>query len=104
MSKNNLWKVPAFCAAAGIISFNLIILLLSRFVLVTNPDGSVETDPTRVLILYASIFAVTVALGALLFRKMTRREIFVSASVMVSLGVVIQILNQLHRLSVDILR
>ncbi len=82
--KKTLWKVPLFCVAAGMLAFNAAVFLLSRFAIVTLPDGTMTSDNTRTLIIYGAIFIVTLMVGGLVvFRDMTRKEIFFSASIMV---------------------
>ena len=87
------WKVPVYCIAAGFISFQLMVHLLGRFTIVTLPDGSISTDQTRWLILSGVIFVFTVGIGGFFFRKMTRREIFCSATILVLCNIVFGLLS-----------
>ena len=87
--KKSWWKVPLYCMAAGWICFELKVRLLGRFAIVTLPDGSITSDNTRWIIMCGILFVITIAVGGLFFfRRMFRRELFASASVMVALNVV----------------
>lgn len=87
--KTSWWKVPLYCMVAGWICFELEVRLLGRFAIVTLPDGSITSDNTRWIIMCGILFVITIAVGGLFFfRRMSRRELFVSASVMVVLNVV----------------
>ena len=87
--KKAWWKVPLYCAAASWICFQLEVRLLGRWALVTLPDGSISSDNTRWMIMSAFLFLAVVCVGGFLFfRKMTRKEIFCSASVLVALNIV----------------
>lgn len=90
--KKSWWKVPLYCMAASWICFQLEVRLLGRWAIVTLPDGSMSSDPTRRMILSAVLFLAVVCIGGFLFfRKMTRKEIFYSASVLVALNVLLGI-------------
>ena len=81
------WKVPLYCIVASWVSFQLETIL-GRWTLVTLPDGSLTTDFTRWRIVEAVLLAAIVCVGGFLFfRRMTRKEIFFSASVLVVFNV-----------------
>lgn len=83
------WKVPLYCMAASWICYQVKIRI-GTWAIVTLPDGSVSFDNTRWAIMCAVLFLAVVCLGGLLFfHKMTRREIFISASVLVALNLVL---------------
>ena len=87
--KRNWWKVPLYCLIASWICFQLEVRLLLRFAIVTMPDGSISSDSTRSLIVFAFVFVAVLLIGGLaFFRKISRRELLVSALVMVALNVV----------------
>ena len=87
--KRNWWKVPLYCLIASRICFQLEVRLLLRFAIVTMPDGSISSDSTRSLIVFAFVFVAVLLIGGLaFFRKISRRELLVSALVMVALNVV----------------
>lgn len=87
--KKAWWRVPLYCIIASWVCFQLESRFLGRWALITLPDGSVSADNTRWLILSCALFIITVAIGGFFFfRKMTRRELFRSASVLVILNVV----------------
>ncbi len=94
--KKTWWKVPLYCIAASWVCFQLTVHVFGRWALATLPDGTITADRTRELILHAALFAAVVLIGGLLFfRKMSRREIFQSASVLVVLNVVLGIFTYL---------
>lgn len=87
--KRHWWKVPLYCLIASWICFQLEVRLLLRFAIVTMPDGSISSDSTRSLIVFAFVFVAVLLIGGLaFFRKISRRELLVSALVMVALNVV----------------
>lgn len=62
--------------------------------IVTLPDGTITSDSTRMLIGYGAIFIVTVIVGGMVFfRNMTRKEIFFSASIVVAIGLIMNVLQ-----------
>ncbi|MCI8608883.1 MAG: hypothetical protein HFE73_04490 [Firmicutes bacterium] len=84
------WKVPLYCVAAGWLCFKLKVHFLGRFALVTLPDGTITPDNTKWLIMDAVLFCAVIIVGGLLFfRRMYRKEVFLSSSVMVGLNVVL---------------
>lgn len=92
--KEILWKVPLYCILAGVISFNTVVYLIGRFMIVTLPDGTITSDSTRMLIGYGAIFIVTIIVGGMVFfRNMTRKEIFFSASIVVAIGLIMNSLQ-----------
>lgn len=94
--KSSWWKVPLYCMAASWICFQLEILWLGQWAIVTLPDGSITSDTTRWMILSAGLFLAVVLIGGLLFfRKMSRKEILFSASVLAFLNVVLGLLANL---------
>ncbi len=83
-AKKYIWKVPLFCVVSGIAMFRVAVFLLSRFAIVTLADGTITSDNTRALIVYGVIFLTTLLIGGLfIFRNMTKKEIFLSASILV---------------------
>lgn len=89
----NIWKIPLFCLLSGIIDFYISIKMLS-WAIIRLPDGTVTVDDTRTLIVYGVIFLATLLVGGLIFfRKMTRKEIFCSASVLAAYGVILMLVQ-----------
>lgn len=86
-----LWRVPVYCVAAGLIA-NRLVLSMDSFTRPVQPDGSMKMDLNHMLILYGVIFAVTLLLGRLLFRRMTRREIFWSAAILAAPSLLFELL------------
>ena len=78
------------CYRLYFISFHLNVLLISKLALVKIYDGTVTSDTSRVMILYALVLFTTVLLGGFLFFKnMTRKEVFLSASIMVAVNILL---------------
>ena len=91
------WKVPLYCAAAGWISFQLMVRLLGKLAIVTLPDGTITSNNTIWMVLSGCVFVAVVLVGGFaFFRKMTRREIFLSATIMVALNAFMGILSQIN--------
>lgn len=87
-----IWKVPVFCAVAGVIAYYLVVFWLGRFAIVTLPDGTITVDHTRELIIYGAMFVVTLIFGGLVFfRNMTQKEIFFSATIIVAVGLMMNL-------------
>ena len=88
--KKSWWKVPLYSVAASWVCFQLKVRFLGKWAIVTLPDGSISMDNTRWKIVSAVLFFAIVCTGGfLLFRKMTRKEIFCSASVLVAFNIVV---------------
>lgn len=87
--KKSWWKVPLYCIVAGLISYWLEVYIGSRFIFTKLPDGTVTNNDTLWTAMSAIIFLVTLAVGGFLFfRKMSKQEIFCSASVMIIFNVI----------------
>lgn len=93
--KKVLWRIPVYCIAAGLIVSRLILPMFYPSTLVTHPDNSITVDQPRQLILYGTIFAITLFIGWLLFHRMTRRELFWSATILVVFYLVDEVLIRL---------
>lgn len=92
--KNVWWKVPLYSAAAGFVSYWIMVGIVGRFVYVKLPDGTVSSNDTLWMICSAVVFVVVLLIGGLLlFRKMTRKEVFYSATAMVLLNLAMTILS-----------
>ncbi len=86
--KRSWWKVSAYCIPAGWICFQLMVRLGSQFAITCLSDGSVSVDRMRWMILSGVLFFAVLAVGGLLFfRQMSRKELFLSAGVLVVLNV-----------------
>lgn len=84
--KKTWWRVPVYCLAASWICFHLEVHWLLRFAIVTLPDGSISSDSTRSLIIYGILFFAVLLIGGLLFfRKISRKELLLSAFLMIVL-------------------
>lgn len=88
------WKVPLYCMVASWICFQLEVHLLGRWAITTLPDGTITPNNTRWMIISGALFVLVVLIGGLVFfRKMTRKEIFYSASVLAIINVVMGLLT-----------
>ena len=89
LQAQRLWKVPAYCAVASWISFYATVYL-GRFFFVVQEMGAngviqVSADPIRAVIFNGVLFLVVLFAGGLwVFRNMTKKEIAVSATIMVA--------------------
>lgn len=93
------WKIPLFCIIAGWICFELEVRFLGRFAIVTLPDGTITSNNTYWMIMSAILFAITLIVGGVMFfRKMTRKELLFSASVMFVFGMVCGVITQLSNI------
>ena len=85
LRKKGFWSVPLYCALSSWISFYLTVYIGAHFYVVKSIDASgvtkVEMDPVRVFILNAAIFLLVLVVGGLLFRRMTRTELALSAAI-----------------------
>ena len=90
------WKVPLYSAVAGFASYWFMLGVVGRFAYVRLPDGTVSSNDTLWMIASGAVLAVVLLLGGLLFfRRMTRKEIAYSATVMVLINVVMALLSPL---------
>lgn len=90
-----LWKVPAFCLAAGYISFYVYVFFISRFGVTILPDGSYTTNQFVTTVFSFLLFGGTLFAGSYLFRNMTRKEIFLSATILVVFHLIVQTMQLL---------
>ena len=94
MDKTNLWKVPAYCMVSGFLCYLLLVRIgLGRLALVTLPDGAITADNKVWMLLSGILFLIVVAGGWALFRKLSRRDLFFSASILVGLNVLFGVLS-----------
>lgn len=78
---SQLWKVPAYCTAAGYIGFYLLVYALSAFAVEILPDGSATTNTTLSALFSLLLLLISLLIGFFLLRSMTKKEIFWSASI-----------------------
>ncbi len=91
--KDIFWVIPLYCVIAGILSFHIVIAMIARFAIMTLPDGTITSDDTKTMIIYGVIFVIVVLIGKKLFHFMTKKEIFVSASILVLFQFVITLIQ-----------
>ncbi|WP_304509463.1 hypothetical protein [Anaerotignum sp.] len=97
--KNYIWKVPLYCWIAGIIDFHLSLRMLS-WTLLRLPDGTITSDNTKSIIVYAIIFMVSFFIGGFVFfRKMTKKEIFYSTSVLTVYGILLALVQKMFHIT-----
>ena len=80
------WRIPAYCALAGLVTFWLMVMIGGRLVAVTDvgADGipTISVDPIRSALFNGVLFVAVLLLGGLWFLKgMTKREIAISAAI-----------------------
>lgn len=90
---NKLWQVPAFFLAVGVIGYYIMVLLTSIFALITSPDGTFSVNTTLRAVFSFLLFAFILILGALLFHKHSRLELFLSASTIVIPLLILQLIQ-----------
>ena len=88
--KKVLWRVPIYLIIAGLITFRLNIFLFSKFAVSKLPDGTIVSNETAVTVIYWLVLIGTLFIGGIaFFRNMTRKEIFLSSSIIVVLDIII---------------
>lgn len=78
-----LWKVPVFCITAGIVSWYSYIYLVAWLGVETLPDGSIGANPIVTWTFSALLFALTLLVGWRIFQKLSKKELFWSATILV---------------------
>ncbi len=96
-TNGKLWSVPLYCILASIVTDILIQVGLWRFSVKTLADGSTTNNAAGEMVVFGVIFVVALLVGWLLFRKMAKRRIFQSATVMVALLLAVLLLQWLFR-------
>ncbi|MBR2894696.1 MAG: hypothetical protein IKC03_03425 [Oscillospiraceae bacterium] len=81
--KNSWWKVPIYCIITGWITFQLEVYIGGSFLITTLPNGAIATNTTNWFIIQGIWFCAALIGGSLCFRRMSKQELFCSASVMV---------------------
>lgn len=90
--KHTIWRVPLISVITGFLWTPCMVRLLVHFAIVRQPDGSLDFNESRQLLIYGlGMAAVLVLGGLLLLRKLTRREIFISASLVVGYCVLLNV-------------
>lgn len=78
-----LWKVPVFCIVAGILYWYIYVYLVAWVGVQTLPDGSIGANPVVTWLADAVLFAATLLTGWRIFRKLSKKELFWSATILV---------------------
>lgn len=99
LRKRSLMAVPVYCAVSSWISFYLTVYIGAHFYVVKSFDASgvtrVEIDPVRAVILNAALFLLVLIVGGLLFRRMTRTELALSAGIAAAIYLLIVVCQML---------
>ena len=91
--RRSWWKAPLYCTLASWLCFQLEVRLGARFLVSVSPDGTASMNETGWTLLSILLFLAVVCIGGLLFfRRMTRREVLCSATVLAALNVVFGLL------------
>jgi hypothetical protein len=89
MNWKSIWRVPAIAIIGGYIGWYILVRLLT-FTHVVQSDGTVLTDYGRQVMIYILYTVLFVGITGFLFlRKMSRKEIFWSATVVVLLNLLL---------------
>lgn len=95
MNWKTIWRVPAITIIGGYIGWYILVRLLT-FTHVVQSDGTVLTDYGRQVMIYVLYTVLFVAItGVLFLRKMSRKEIFWSATVVVALSLLLTAISHL---------
>jgi hypothetical protein len=90
--KTSIWRVPLISLVAGMLYSRCYVRLVLRFGVV---EPGVIDETVSLIVSGVLLLAVLVLGWALLLRKQTRREIFISASVVVAYGLLLWVLQVL---------
>lgn len=76
-------QVTLYCLMASFVTYGLMSKLILRYAVTADESGVIQSVNDRaVLLLYAGLFVAALFLGGLLFfRRLTRRELLLSAGV-----------------------
>lgn len=91
--RSTWWRLPLFGMAAGWLCFYLTVNWFRSFYVIEQSENQFSMDAARFSLVSGLLFLATLLVGGLLIcRRMTRRQVFLSASVLVALNVVLGIL------------
>lgn len=77
------WKIPLYSVIAGFVSWWLMVSYIGRLAIVKLPDGTITSNQTVWSLLSGGVFIIVLLIGGLIFfRKMTKKELLCSATVM----------------------
>lgn len=77
------WKIPLYSVIAGFVSWWLMVSYIGRLAIVKLPDGTITSNQTVWSLLSGGVFILVLLIGGLIFfRKMTKKELLCSATVM----------------------
>ena len=98
--KNTLWKVPVYCLFAGVISFYASLFLFSNVLYrVFSKDFVSVNNWTEYIVYFVVFFAVLMAGGKIFLREMSKKEIFISATIIVCIMEGINVLEYVFNIS-----
>lgn len=77
------WKIPLYSVITGFVSWWLMVSYIGRLAIVKLPDGAITSNQTVWSLLSGGVFIIVLLIGGLIFfRKMTKKELLCSATVM----------------------
>jgi len=94
MEKKQLWRVPLIALITALVWLPLMIPILGPLALTTLPDGTITSNPVGEIISYGiGMVVVLLAGGFLLLRKVSKKQIFYSAAILVIYHIIYDILS-----------
>lgn len=88
------WKVPLYSMLSGYAAYWFMLGVIGPIAYKKLPDGTVSSNDALWMLASGAVFVAVVLIGGLLFfRRMTRRELLCSATVMFFLDVALAILS-----------
>lgn len=87
--RNSIWRVPLISIIGGFLYFHAYLFLTTRFGTIGNGNQKELNDTVCLMISGGLLFAVLFLGWAFLLKGLTRKEIFVSSSVVVVYGIVL---------------
>lgn len=88
---STLWRVPVYCIVSGVVSYRLALYLVAFFGVEHLPGNVLQTNGVAIVVIHGLLFVAFLALGARLFRGMTRPELAVSVSIAVVIRLAVQL-------------
>ena len=78
---SQLWKIPAFCLAAGWLTFYAVVFLTARFAVIRLPGNVLTSNLDLSNLFYIVFFLITLLASRLCLRGMTAKERLLSATI-----------------------
>ena len=94
------WKIPLYSVIAGFVSWWLMVSYIGRLAIVKLPGGTITSNQTVWSLLSGGVFIIVLLIGGLIFfRKMTKKELLCSATVMLIFHIIMTSFSFLFPLS-----